>query len=98
MAVFQEGWWKKSADRTAAAPSFFTKGNPLARLKKSLDSSYHHRAGILVARSIIGGEGTSGRQSKRFVTAAEERVRCSIGRRRTGLTATMFDLSAAFSR
>lgn len=74
------------------------KGNPLARLKKSLDSSYHHRAGILMARSIIGGEGRPGRQSKRFVTAAEERVRCSIGRRRTGLTATMFDLSAAFSR
>lgn len=80
--------------------SFFIGGNPLALRNRSIPLiTIEQESFWCRARSIIGGERTAGRQSKRFVTAPEERVRCSIGGRGgTGLTATMFDLSAAFSR
>lgn len=59
--------------------SFFIGGNPLALRNRSIPLITIEQESWCRARSIIGGERTAGRQSKRFVTPPEERVRCSIG-------------------
>lgn len=73
-----QGWLEK----VGLVPHRFSRWNPLALRNRSVPLiTIEQESFWCRPRSIIGGERTAGRQSKRFVTAAEERVRCSFGRK-----------------